>query len=114
LGPDHRPAPLLPSLPRLRRALPDREGRGQLRIPDRSRRHLARMVTPSNPGTDIMDTLSPPPVDPRRYFEAAGTRPAGEALRPPVCLYLEVTNRCNLLCTTCPRTSAELEPPADM
>jgi MoaA/NifB/PqqE/SkfB family radical SAM enzyme len=31
-----------------------------------------------------------------------------------VCLYLEVTNRCNLLCTTCPRTYAELEPPADM
>src|SRR5204862_4942731 len=24
------------------------------------------------------------------------------------------TNRCNLLCTTCPRTYAELEPPADM
>jgi MoaA/NifB/PqqE/SkfB family radical SAM enzyme len=33
---------------------------------------------------------------------------------PPVCLYLEVTNRCNLLCTTCPRTYADLEPPADM
>ena len=31
-----------------------------------------------------------------------------------MCLYLEVTNRCNLLCTTCPRTYAELEPPADM
>jgi MoaA/NifB/PqqE/SkfB family radical SAM enzyme len=34
--------------------------------------------------------------------------------RGPVCLYLETTNRCNLLCTTCPRTYAELEPPADM
>ncbi len=32
----------------------------------------------------------------------------------PVCVYLETTNRCNLLCTTCPRTYAELEPPADM
>jgi len=31
-----------------------------------------------------------------------------------VCLYLETTNRCNLLCTTCPRTYEELEPPADM
>jgi len=61
-----------------------------------------------------MEALSPPHVDPHRYFEAAGTRPAGEAVRPPVCLYLEVTNRCNLLCTTCPRTYAELEPPADM
>src|SRR5467141_1391631 len=28
--------------------------------------------------------------------------------------YLETTNRCNLLCTTCPRTYTELEPPADM
>ena len=31
-----------------------------------------------------------------------------------MCLYLEVTNRCNLLCGTCPRTFEELEPPADM
>ncbi len=53
-------------------------------------------------------------VDPRRYFEsAAGQRTAATA-RPPVCLYLETTNRCNLLCTTCPRTYEELEPPADM
>jgi MoaA/NifB/PqqE/SkfB family radical SAM enzyme len=36
------------------------------------------------------------------------------AARPPVCVYLEITNRCNLLCTTCPRTYEELEPPADM
>ena len=53
-------------------------------------------------------------IDPRRYFEAARLRPAREAVRRPVCLYLEVTNRCNLLCTTCPRTYEELEPPADM
>ena len=32
----------------------------------------------------------------------------------PVCVYLEVTNRCNLLCETCPRTFEALEPPADM
>src|SRR6516165_6865323 len=52
-------------------------------------------------------------VDPRRYFEGVPTgsnRPAHD----PVCLYLETTNRCNLLCTTCPRTYEELEPPADM
>jgi radical SAM protein with 4Fe4S-binding SPASM domain len=52
-------------------------------------------------------------VDPRRYFEGVRTdsdRPAHD----PVCLYLETTNRCNLLCTTCPRTFEELEPPADM
>jgi len=56
---------------------------------------------------------SRPAVDPSRYFESVGRRDA----RPqhlPVCLYLETTNRCNLLCTTCPRTYAELEPPADM
>ena len=51
--------------------------------------------------------------DPRRYFEAVQTR-ASEAGARPVCLYLEVTNRCNLLCETCPRTFETLEPPADM
>jgi MoaA/NifB/PqqE/SkfB family radical SAM enzyme len=54
-----------------------------------------------------------PTVDPRRYFE--GVRPDVDLPpREPVCLYLETTNRCNLLCTTCPRTYEELEPPADM
>ena len=52
-------------------------------------------------------------VDPRRYFESVDT---GNDIpeHEPVCLYLETTNRCNLLCTTCPRTYEELEPPADM
>jgi MoaA/NifB/PqqE/SkfB family radical SAM enzyme len=53
-------------------------------------------------------------VDPRRYFESVDARRAALPDRKPVCLYLETTNRCNLLCTTCPRTYAELEPPADM
>ena len=51
--------------------------------------------------------------DPHRYFETVQARPL-EATAPPVCLYLEVTNRCNLLCETCPRTFETLEPPADM
>jgi MoaA/NifB/PqqE/SkfB family radical SAM enzyme len=52
--------------------------------------------------------------DPRRYFDhvAAARNPIAET--EPVCLYLETTNRCNLLCTTCPRTFEALEPPADM
>jgi MoaA/NifB/PqqE/SkfB family radical SAM enzyme len=53
-------------------------------------------------------------VDPRRYHEAVTGMPGPAAERAPLCLYLETTNRCNLLCTTCPRTYAELEPPADM
>ncbi len=53
-------------------------------------------------------------VDPRRYHEAADPKRPPKAERPPVCLYLEVTNRCNLLCATCPRTYESLEPPADM
>ena len=63
-----------------------------------------------------MATLSQPDsaLDPRRYFESASGARAAAAERPPVCLYLETTNRCNLLCTTCPRTYEELEPPADM
>jgi MoaA/NifB/PqqE/SkfB family radical SAM enzyme len=61
--------------------------------------------------SEALDTRSA--VDPRRYFESVRSR---EVVPPhaPVCLYLETTNRCNLLCTTCPRTYAELEPPADM
>ena len=53
-------------------------------------------------------------IDPRRYHEAADPKRPPIAERLPVCLYLEVTNRCNLLCTTCPRTYEALEPPADM
>lgn len=53
-------------------------------------------------------------LDPRRYHEAAPAVTRSTVDRLPVCLYLEVTNRCNLLCTTCPRTYVELEPPADM
>jgi MoaA/NifB/PqqE/SkfB family radical SAM enzyme len=53
-------------------------------------------------------------VDPRRYHEAIAPERSAQAGQPPVCLYLETTNRCNLLCTTCPRTYDELEPPADM
>src|SRR5690348_3587744 len=54
------------------------------------------------------------PADPRRYFEHIGAACGPVAEAEPVCLYLEVTNRCNLLCTTCPRTFAALEPPGDM
>ena len=52
--------------------------------------------------------------NPRRYFEAVAAQRSAIADAPPVCLYLEVTNRCNLLCETCPRTFESLEPPADM
>ena len=52
--------------------------------------------------------------DPRRYFEAVAAARDIIATAEPVCLYLETTNRCNLLCGTCPRTFEDLEPPADM
>ncbi|MGC2135400.1 MAG: radical SAM protein, partial [Xanthobacteraceae bacterium] len=52
-------------------------------------------------------------IDPQRYFESV-TADSETPEHEPVCLYLETTNRCNLLCTTCPRTYEELEPPADM
>jgi MoaA/NifB/PqqE/SkfB family radical SAM enzyme len=60
-----------------------------------------------------MDNTAAGPIDPSRYFENVETDSDAPA-RQPVCLYLETTNRCNLLCTTCPRTYEELEPPADM
>ena len=63
--------------------------------------------------------LEPKPIadakpDPRRYFERVDQQRSPVAKDDPVCLYLETTNRCNLLCTTCPRTFEELEPPSDM
>jgi MoaA/NifB/PqqE/SkfB family radical SAM enzyme len=51
---------------------------------------------------------------PNRYFEYADSELPIIVDRDPVCLYLETTNRCNLLCTTCPRTYEQLEPEADM
>jgi MoaA/NifB/PqqE/SkfB family radical SAM enzyme len=65
-----------------------------------------------SPSGEVPGTQAP--FDPRRYHESVTGKRTEVAPRPPVCLYLEVTNRCNLLCTTCPRTYEELEPPADM
>jgi MoaA/NifB/PqqE/SkfB family radical SAM enzyme len=67
-------------------------------------------MTLSTPST----SLAEPAVDPRRYFESVRRERTDAVPDDPVCLYLETTNRCNLLCTTCPRTYEELEPPADM
>jgi MoaA/NifB/PqqE/SkfB family radical SAM enzyme len=50
----------------------------------------------------------------QRYFDHIGAERGPIAEAEPVCLYLETTNRCNLLCTTCPRTFEALEPPGDM
>jgi MoaA/NifB/PqqE/SkfB family radical SAM enzyme len=50
----------------------------------------------------------------RRYFAEVAQEREAHAAKDPVCLYLEVTNRCNLPCTTCPRTFEELEPEKDM
>jgi MoaA/NifB/PqqE/SkfB family radical SAM enzyme len=54
------------------------------------------------------------PPAPARYFDHVDEQRGAHAEAEPVCLYLETTNRCNLLCTTCPRTFEQLEPPADM
>lgn len=54
-------------------------------------------------------------VKKKLYFEQLDeTGLSDEAPQPPVCLYLETTNRCNLLCQTCPRTFASVEKPADL
>jgi len=54
------------------------------------------------------------PVNPNRYHETVGDDLGVVSSQDPVCLYLETTNRCNLLCETCPRTFDTLEPAADM
>jgi MoaA/NifB/PqqE/SkfB family radical SAM enzyme len=50
----------------------------------------------------------------RRYFAKPEDELRARAEAEPVCLYLETTNRCNLPCTTCPRTYEVLEPETDM
>jgi MoaA/NifB/PqqE/SkfB family radical SAM enzyme len=59
-----------------------------------------------------VSVVAPPPQ--RRYFEKSEDQLSVIMETDPVCLYLETTNRCNLLCTTCPRTFEELEPEKDM
>src|SRR5438270_6189880 len=61
-----------------------------------------------------MPSTSPAELDPRRYFAHISDDRQAVAEAEPVCVYLETTNRCNLLCTTCPRTYEELEPAADI
>jgi MoaA/NifB/PqqE/SkfB family radical SAM enzyme len=61
-----------------------------------------------------MANVSPAEIDTRRYFAHIAAERGTVADTEPVCLYLETTNRCNLLCTTCPRTYEALEPPGDM
>ncbi|HMG34975.1 MAG TPA: radical SAM protein [Blastocatellia bacterium] len=51
---------------------------------------------------------------PHHYFERVDRSLPIVVESDPVCLYLETTNRCNILCGTCPRTFEDLEPPADM
>jgi MoaA/NifB/PqqE/SkfB family radical SAM enzyme len=60
------------------------------------------------------EARAPSLIDPRRYHDSVDDTLGPIATSVPVCLYLETTNRCNLLCTTCPRTYADLEPEADM
>ncbi|MEO6807012.1 MAG: radical SAM protein [Edaphobacter sp.] len=78
-------------------------------------------ILPSEDVMDKTDKLSPAAQQAeeeknrmRRYFEKPEAQLNTVAQHEPVCLYLETTNRCNLLCTTCPRTYEQLEPEADM
>jgi MoaA/NifB/PqqE/SkfB family radical SAM enzyme len=80
---------------------------------------LLPIIPPSNAAED--DRLSPEAQRAeeeknamRRYFQKPEEALLPVASHEPVCLYLETTNRCNLLCVTCPRTYEQLEPEADM
>src|SRR5579859_1416374 len=54
--------------------------------------------------------MSSPPPDP----SSAPPAPPGRSRPLPRALYIEPTNRCNSLCTTCPRTFWPMEAAADM
>ncbi len=49
------------------------------------------------------------------YFEALDPASRGAAAaQDPICLYLEVSNECNLACKTCPITYGKVEEPASL
>src|SRR5207237_10929948 len=94
------------------------------RLPARYRIDDLRAVC--GPGGDRSLVLSPPRhpeqlkmslsaheatrPDRQRYFDHIAAERGPVAEIEPACLYPETTNRCNLLCTTCPRTFEALEP----
>jgi radical SAM protein with 4Fe4S-binding SPASM domain len=52
-------------------------------------------------------------MDEKRYFQVIDPDRRGPtAALAPTCLYLEVTNECNLTCKTCPLTYGRVEAPA--
>jgi radical SAM protein with 4Fe4S-binding SPASM domain len=52
-------------------------------------------------------------MDEKQYFQVIDADQRGAvATLTPTCLYLEVTNECNLTCKTCPLTYGRVEPPA--
>jgi radical SAM protein with 4Fe4S-binding SPASM domain len=52
-------------------------------------------------------------MDEKKYFQVIDAEQRGPiAPLAPTCLYLEVTNECNLTCKTCPLTYGRVEPPA--
>ena len=52
-------------------------------------------------------------MDEKRYFQVIEADQRGPiAALAPTCLYLEVTNECNLTCKTCPLTYGRVESPA--
>src|SRR5260370_29785790 len=53
-------------------------------------------------------------ADPRRYFEHIAAERGAVAELERVCLYLEPTNGCSLLCTPCRGPFEALEPPGEM
>src|ERR1700721_859322 len=65
-------------------------------------------------GLSVLPQLAEDQQKMRRYFEKPEDQLSVIMEADPVCLYLETTNRCNLLCTTCPRTFETLEPEKDM
>jgi radical SAM protein with 4Fe4S-binding SPASM domain len=52
-------------------------------------------------------------MDEKKYFQVIDPEQRGPvAALAPTCLYLEVTNECNLTCKTCPLTYGRVEAPA--
>lgn len=64
---------------------------------------------------DVVAAESPPPLPEQAFLPDAYRLPEGSVQEPfatalPRVVFIEVTNRCNLLCETCPRTYFTREP----
>ena len=69
-----------------------------------------KKTTPKNPNRNVSPILPEQRFLPDAYRLPPGSRRGPKAELSPKVVFIEVTNRCNLLCETCPHTYFQREP----